>query len=639
MALFKKSSWKRSHQHSQSLQSRDQLRTPSLVSASSASTLEVPPELAHLNVDPPKRPRRPSRDNTPNLVEFLSTPSPVIKSELPSYYAGYRPRNASQETLSSQGTSPVLARTPKSEGKSRRRGPAAGTGHEGYGRFGFRRGSPAMRRSPALRSPSIGSDSSARDSPLSPGPWQPAAKNFAQRAHALQKSPMPPGCVLMESVPLSLHEIEKMVREPETPVVEEAVPASNMVPYEERHYDLLPPPTTGLNQTSTTLESPLTRLMRASQSAAQTLPQSPPQSRLSPIGRIPKIVPKRKYNSPDNSFSRPFNNRPHSSLLPPRPPLHSAPVQTFQPPLQPYNEAFTPQPSQIAEEPIEEDHWAEYDDLVEDYLSDAPAEAPFDKRLAALLTSKWLSADRVLFSPAHNEIRLSEEPRVLVVDGLGSDWSYNVAINYHSAKVYDLGPTKTPPELWPELNGKPPSNYRHVQYSHGASFPFPQAFFNAVVFRFPVATTDDAYSFYMSECKRVLRPGGHLEVSVLDMDLSSAGPLARRDVRNLKMRLQSLDSTISLRNLSDLMIRLMAKNGLENLQRCFVGVPVAGKGEMEKTMSRVGQWWYSTCYERWESIWRHQNLLEECEAQGTSFRLMIAYAQKPVEAKRRTASV
>jgi hypothetical protein len=40
-------------------------------------------------------------------------------------------------------------------------------------------------------------------------------------------------------------------------------------------------------------------------------------------------------------------------------------------------------------------------------------------RFGALMTSKWLSFGRVLFSPVHYELKDPKEDRVLIVDGLG----------------------------------------------------------------------------------------------------------------------------------------------------------------------------------------------------------------------------
>jgi len=320
-------------------------------------------------------------------------------------------------------------------------------------------------------------------------------------------------------------------------------------------------------------------------------------------------------------------------------------------------------------------------------------------RYGALMTSKWLSFGRILFSPAHHEMRLSDEPRVLVIDGLGSDWSYYVALNYQAAAVYDLSPAISPESMaWPGFEQKALPNLRHIPHqSLSAAFPFPKGFFTAVVFRFPIATTDQAYHSCIFECKRVLRPGGHLEVAMLDIDLTNMGTRGRSLVRGLKTRMQQHDPTVSLRNLSDFMVRLIGRRGFENLQRCVVGVPAAGriprsqdississgnsgdrsirrirgdrklerevsfadlledtrnsqigpKGNDEgitKMVAKVGRLWYSTCYETAllksdRSIWDDQGLLRECEKQGTSFRLLICYAQKPTQARRRTVSV
>ena len=324
-----------------------------------------------------------------------------------------------------------------------------------------------------------------------------------------------------------------------------------------------------------------------------------------------------------------------------------------------------------------------------------------DLRLPALMTSKWLSFGRVLFSPAHHETQLSEEPRVLVVDGLSNDWSYYVALSYPAATVYNLTPDTTK-STWPEINRQPPSNHRQIPHSSiSAAFPFPKGFFTTVVLRFPKATTDQAYQACIYECKRVLRPGGYLEVAVLDLDLNNMGNKARRAVRGLKTRMQQRDENVCLSNLSDVVVRLIGRRGFEGVQRCIVGVPAAGNiphsqdmsssssgtsgkpgvwrredqsdsdfqfsftdllddarnsqigpagngpgndEKITKMVAKVGRWWYSSCYEKSlvptdRSIWSDHGLLRECERQGTSFRLLICHAQKPTQTRRRTVSV
>ncbi|EMD65901.1 hypothetical protein COCSADRAFT_198753 [Bipolaris sorokiniana ND90Pr] len=336
-------------------------------------------------------------------------------------------------------------------------------------------------------------------------------------------------------------------------------------------------------------------------------------------------------------------------------------------------------------------------------------------RFGALMISKWLSFGRVLFSPIHFELKNPKEDRVLVIDGLGKDWSYYCALTYPEATVYDMGPDPSPTtssegaaEAWSTLG-----NHRHICHpSLSKAFPFPMHFFACVVLRFPTALPSSEHHFVLSEAKRVLRPGGYLEFNVLDMDLVNMGNRARRAVRGLKMRMQVADENISLRNISDEVMAGIGRKGFVECNRCVVGVPVAGKlpnledmkapatmrkdstvssttktsnnmaspdgpkpgvsfsdllnassasestnNDITDMVARVGRWWYSRCYESLvlpeagapgaaasgtmleNSIWRDESLISECEKRGTSFKLLIGYAQKPEMGVRRTVSV
>ena len=328
-------------------------------------------------------------------------------------------------------------------------------------------------------------------------------------------------------------------------------------------------------------------------------------------------------------------------------------------------------------------------------------------RFGALMTSRWLSFGRVLFSPAHGEMQqgsaLSQQSRLLVLDGLcngrsnsqqarierraksdADDWSFYCALTYPNASVYNLSPSRASSAASPqkrESGGlQSPSNHRQIYHPDIENpFPFPKGFFGAVIFRFPVAGSDLAYRNAISECKRVLRPGGHLEISVLDLDMMNMGNRARRAVRMLKVQMQVADCNVSLKPVSDNIQRLLGRRGFENVNCCALGVPVAGKVSRSRAGSRVasaeehglslsellrdksqegdegittmvakvGRWWYTRCYEMGtlpagdlsRSIWNDRALLRECEKRKTSFRLLICYAQKPLTQRRRTVSV
>ncbi|PWY89463.1 hypothetical protein BO94DRAFT_36416 [Aspergillus sclerotioniger CBS 115572] len=199
-------------------------------------------------------------------------------------------------------------------------------------------------------------------------------------------------------------------------------------------------------------------------------------------------------------------------------------------------------------------------------------------RSGSLMTSRWLSFGRVLFSPAHKRAKSSDPERILVVDGLGNDdWSFYCALTYPNAEIYSLsdGPKPTAskhPEAW-----QPPSNHHTIHHpSLDDQLPFPRAFFAVAVLRFPAACSERAQDNIISECKRVLRAGGYLEMSILDLDMVNMGIRTRKAVRKLKERTYISDPYISLKPASDSIQRLLGRHGFDNLRRCMVRIPVAG---------------------------------------------------------------
>lgn len=341
-------------------------------------------------------------------------------------------------------------------------------------------------------------------------------------------------------------------------------------------------------------------------------------------------------------------------------------------------------------------------------------------RSGSLMTSRWLSFGRVLFSPAHNHVKNGEQERILVIDGLGNDdWSFYCALTYPNADIYCLTdgpakPTSKHPAAW-----QPPENHHTVhQASLEQPFPFAKSFFTVTVLRFPSACSESVQNNIVSECKRVLRPGGYMEMSVLDLDLLNMGIRTRKAVRMLKEKMYLFDANISLKPASDNLQKLLGLQGFDSLRRCMVRIPVTGvivrssasssstsssnpstsaptgtpstafsaltssstsmqqpkvhgkspssdtdlslgdllsdpspspsnDESIRKIVAKVGRWWYTRCYEipvlpngdSASSIWADERVLRECQKRGTGFRLLIAYAQKPSEVKRRTASV
>ncbi len=213
----------------------------------------------------------------------------------------------------------------------------------------------------------------------------------------------------------------------------------------------------------------------------------------------------------------------------------------------------------------------------------------------------------------------------------------------------------------------------------------------------------------------MLKPGGYLEMAILDLDMMNMGNRARRAVRGLKVKMQIADASVWTGSASDTVLRLIGRRGFTDVKTCNVGVPVAStvpsssskskskskshpdttdppstpsnKGKepetkqdspslpellklsspssdesITKMVAKVGRWWYTRCYESVvipdfdpartpdlgaaeRSMWYADGgmLLRECEKRGASFKLVVAYAQKPVSGqvvgRKRGASV
>ncbi|RDA90591.1 hypothetical protein CP533_6935 [Ophiocordyceps camponoti-saundersi (nom. inval.)] len=306
--------------------------------------------------------------------------------------------------------------------------------------------------------------------------------------------------------------------------------------------------------------------------------------------------------------------------------------------------------------------------------------AQVNLRVGSMTVSKWLTFGHVLFSDIRHELD-TRNVSILVVDGLGNDdWSFYAAETYPKASFYNLSPRAA---LSAEMRKSPssfplsPANHHQVQYmSHLDKFPFAPQSFNCVVYRFPVAGPESHYRNIINEARRVLVPGGLIELSVLDADLNSMGNRGRRAVRCLKERIHGEAGDVNLSSTADLVLRLLGKAGFSSIRVARVGVPVASsisRPEVEsktdlqrhgpslaemmkddspmadesitKLVTRVGRWWYTRCYEKVASsasttassssqegggsIWLSKQLLSECEELGTSLKLMVCCARAP----------
>ncbi|KAI0420277.1 hypothetical protein F5X98DRAFT_40854 [Xylaria grammica] len=311
-------------------------------------------------------------------------------------------------------------------------------------------------------------------------------------------------------------------------------------------------------------------------------------------------------------------------------------------------------------------------------LSEETPLSQVNLRVGSMTVSKWLTFGHVLFSPVREDLinpdSSLKRQSILVIDGLGNDdWSFYAAETYPAANFFNLSPRAPLPKEHQTTSSFPlsPSNHHQIQFtSHADKFPFGPDSFTALVFRFPAVAPEAHYRNIISEAQRVLKPGGFIEFSVLDVDLNNVGGRTRRAVRHLKEKVSTQNSDLYLSSTADLILRLLGRKGFVDIKTCRVGVPVAssitntpkkdrkkderslaemmndnteiGDKNITKMVSKVGRWWYNRCYETptgmSSSIWHDQALLAECEEWATSLKLMVCHARVP-ESRGRLASI
>ncbi|KAI1108635.1 hypothetical protein F5Y14DRAFT_73488 [Nemania sp. NC0429] len=311
-------------------------------------------------------------------------------------------------------------------------------------------------------------------------------------------------------------------------------------------------------------------------------------------------------------------------------------------------------------------------------LSEETPLSQVNLRVGSMTVSKWLTFGHVLFSPVREELMNDDgslkRQSLLIIDGLGNDdWSFYAAETYPAVNFYNLSPRPPASREHRTTSTFPlsPPNHHQIQFmSNADKFPFSPDSFTALIFRFPSAAPEAHYRNIISEAQRVLKPGGFIELSVLDIDLNNVGGRTRRAVRRLKEQISAQNPDYNLGSSADLILRLLGKKGFVDIKSCRVGVPVAssmtnasskgtkkderslaemmndntelGDANITKMVSKVGRWWYNKCYEvpthMGTSIWHDRALLTECEEWGTSLKLMVCHARIP-EAKGRIASI
>ncbi|KAK9773647.1 hypothetical protein SCAR479_09593 [Seiridium cardinale] len=233
----------------------------------------------------------------------------------------------------------------------------------------------------------------------------------------------------------------------------------------------------------------------------------------------------------------------------------------------------------------------------DDVLVDDPEKLKREKEAEALgqmAMANWhvgavkaLNGGRLFSAPlARRLARLSrmagpsKRARILDLGGQATcDWAWHCAIMYPNTKVYTTT-TRAIRQL-SNSNIRGPSNHRQVAVDRLAKLPFPDDHFDLVsarelqsILKFVGENGEDEWESCLTECMRVLKPGGYLEFSLLDSDIMNAGPLGLAKSVEFGFALKTLGYDP---NPTKMFLGRLNRAGFEDTRRAWMCLPMGEK--------------------------------------------------------------
>ncbi|XDG10451.1 hypothetical protein ABKA04_010066 [Annulohypoxylon sp. FPYF3050] len=230
----------------------------------------------------------------------------------------------------------------------------------------------------------------------------------------------------------------------------------------------------------------------------------------------------------------------------------------------------------------------------DDILVDDPEKLKREKEHEALTqmsmanwhvgATKALNGGRLFSAPIAKRLaRLSriggakDRARILDLGGQAAcGWAWHCAITYPNTKVYTVT-TKAVRQL-SNSNIRGPPNHRQVAVERLTKLPFPDGHFDLIsarelhsILKFIGENGEDEWDSCLSECMRVLKPGGYLEFSVLDSDITNAGPLGLAKSVEFGFALKTLGYDSSP---TRMFISRLNRAGFEGVRRAWVCLPM-----------------------------------------------------------------
>ncbi|KAK6340830.1 hypothetical protein TWF696_009148 [Orbilia brochopaga] len=273
-------------------------------------------------------------------------------------------------------------------------------------------------------------------------------------------------------------------------------------------------------------------------------------------------------------------------------------------------------------------------------------EVAFEQRIWALVAAEWLTFGKSLQSDAHEfllDAHVTDGRRLLHLHGSAAD-GWFLAAKYPNVTVYSVSSQDISN---PACQWSAPLNHHPLFIPQPNSpLPFPDNYFDVISTKsFPGILRHSDWAPLLRECNRVLRPGGWIELQIVDPVLTKQGDMLREwlDARIIR---EMLEDSFAIKP-SDDVLGFLQETGFDNVKRSRIALPASfnpklkniarGQGpdpDAARVMVLVGRHFYGELYRGFNQSggnqiwWQNKAIKHECEALNTCFGLTFAFGQK-----------
>ncbi|KAK6528900.1 hypothetical protein TWF694_004129 [Orbilia ellipsospora] len=277
-------------------------------------------------------------------------------------------------------------------------------------------------------------------------------------------------------------------------------------------------------------------------------------------------------------------------------------------------------------------------------------EVAFEQRLWALVAAEWLTFGKSLQSDANEyllDAHVTDGRRLLHLHGSAAD-GWVLAAKYPNVTVYSVSSQdiSNPPCQW----SAPLNHHALFTPQPNSPLPFPDNYFDVISTKsFPSILRLSEWVPILRECNRVLRPGGWIELQIVDPVLTKQGELLK-DWLETRIICEMLEDNYGIKP-SDDVLNFLQETGFDNVKRSRIALPASfnpklknfppGQGpdpDAARVMVLVGRHFYEELYKGFNPImggpgsdhmwWQNRAIRHECEALNTCFGLTFAFGQK-----------